>query len=283
VRVRTFKPEDQQELLEETILEWRALGPAAAWNAIYEMLGWWFAARGLDPEAQRVDRTHLEIHPVPWRTGDTPTDGERSRPRKKPLVPEQLTEDMRELLEALNRCQAQYLVIGAHAVGVYAEPRGTKDLDIWVNPTKENAKRVYAALKEFGAPLFGATQKTFAQKQDFLVIGVAPNRIDILKSIPGLGFRACWKNRRTFEIGGTTANFPSLEDLLTAKLAAGRPQDLVDAAKLRKALEVERKQPPAIEQGTNAIKPKTGRSSKRRTRQRRKPDPGQDHSPGIPG
>jgi hypothetical protein len=66
VRVRTFSPEDQEKLLEETILEWRALGASAAWNAIYDMLGWWFAARGLDPEAQRVDRTHIEIHPVPW-------------------------------------------------------------------------------------------------------------------------------------------------------------------------------------------------------------------------
>jgi len=66
VRARTFSPEDQEELLEETILEWRALGPSAAWNAIYEMLGWWFEARGLDPEAQRVDRAHVEIHPVPW-------------------------------------------------------------------------------------------------------------------------------------------------------------------------------------------------------------------------
>ena len=71
VRVRTFRSEDQEALLEETILQWRALGASAAWNAIYDLLGWWFAARGLDPEAQRVDRTHLEIHPVPWRTGDT--------------------------------------------------------------------------------------------------------------------------------------------------------------------------------------------------------------------
>jgi len=74
VRVRTFHPEDQETLLEETILEWRALGASAAWNAIYDMLGWWFAARGLDPEAQRVERTHLELHPVPWLTGETTTE-----------------------------------------------------------------------------------------------------------------------------------------------------------------------------------------------------------------
>jgi hypothetical protein len=70
VRVRTFHPDDQELLLEETILEWQALGPSAAWNAIYDILGWWFAARGLDPEAQRVDRTHLEVHPVPWVTSE---------------------------------------------------------------------------------------------------------------------------------------------------------------------------------------------------------------------
>lgn len=74
VRVCTFSPEDQEKLLEETILEWRELGPSAAWNAIYQMLGWWFAARGLDPEVQRVDRTHIEIHPVPWLTGATTTE-----------------------------------------------------------------------------------------------------------------------------------------------------------------------------------------------------------------
>ena len=175
-------------------------------------------------------------------------------------MPEQLSKDMSELLEGLNRRRAQYLVIGGHAVGVYTEPRGTKDLDIWVNPTKANARRVHAALKDFGAPLFGTTEETLTRKEDFLVIGVAPNRIDILKSIPGLEFERCWKNRRTLDIGGTTANFLDLEDLLTAKLAAGRPQDLVDAAKLKKALELERKQQQAPKQGPAKDEPKLDRS-----------------------
>ena len=83
VRVRTFHPSDQETLLEETILEWRELGAAAAWNAIYDMLGWWFAARGLDPETQRVERTHLEIHPVPWLTTETTIGaGEVVRPNE---------------------------------------------------------------------------------------------------------------------------------------------------------------------------------------------------------
>ena len=149
---------------------------------------------------------------------------------------------MKEFIQALNRWNVQYLVIGAHAVGVYAEPRSTKDLDIWVNPTEQNAKRVMAALKEFGAPLFGTTVKTLTETDTFLTLGVAPNRIDILKSIPGVAFNACWKNRRTFDIEGTTANFLNLVDLIAAKEAANRPQDLADAAKLKKALEIEQRQ-----------------------------------------
>jgi hypothetical protein len=72
-RTHTVGPETEEKLLEETILQWRALGPTAACHAIYDMLGWWFAARGLDPETQRVVRTHVETHPVPWLTPDEET------------------------------------------------------------------------------------------------------------------------------------------------------------------------------------------------------------------
>jgi hypothetical protein len=157
-------------------------------------------------------------------------------------MPEQLTNDTRELLEALNKWQAQYLIVGAHALGVYTEPRGTKYLDIWVNPTPENAKVVYSALKEFAAPLFGVTEAFFTETDTFLVVGVAPNRFDILKSIPGVEFDACWARRRVFDVGGVTATFPRLEDLIAAKVAAGRPQDLVDADKLKTVLRLEQKE-----------------------------------------
>lgn len=161
-------------------------------------------------------------------------------------MPEKLNRDMKELLETLNAWRAEYLVIGAHALGVYAEPRATKDLDIWVNPTPENAARVFNALRQFGAALHGATADFFTERDTFLVIGVVPNRIDILKSIPGVEFDECWQAKRTLDIGGTETHFPSPEHLLAAKLAAGRPQDLVDASKLKKAIELERKQ--ALEQ-----------------------------------
>jgi hypothetical protein len=188
---------------------------------------------------------------------------------------------MRELLDALNRWEVEYLVIGAHAVGVYAEPRGTKDLDVWVNPTRRNAKRILGALRDFGAPLFGATEKTLTNKQDFLVIGVSPNRIDVLKSIPGLEFRAAWRKRRTLDVGGTKAHFPSPEDVLTAKLAAGRPQDLLDAAKIRKALEVERRRSEGSESSIGETRPDPGRSPRRRDQRGKRRDQDKDRGPGT--
>ena len=69
-RRSSFSPGDQVRLLEETILEWQALGPAAIWKAIYDILDVWFMIRGIDPATQRVDRTHFEIHPVPWLKRD---------------------------------------------------------------------------------------------------------------------------------------------------------------------------------------------------------------------
>jgi len=79
--VSSFAQEDQDKLLEETILQWRALGPTAAWDAAFDLLGWWYAVRGLDPETQRIDRGRVEIHTVPWRVEeatpqtDTPSQG----------------------------------------------------------------------------------------------------------------------------------------------------------------------------------------------------------------
>ena len=148
------------------------------------------------------------------------------------------SQDMLDLLIMLNRWQVQYLIVGGRAVNAYTEARGTKDLDIWTNPTPENAKRVYAALKEFGAPLFGATEESFTRKDDFLFIGVAPNRIDVLKDIPGVEFDACWEKRQVFDLGnGLQANYLSLLDLISAKLAAGRHIDLADVDNLKVALD----------------------------------------------
>ena len=154
-----------------------------------------------------------------------------------------LTRDMEEFLDALNRRETRYLVVGAHAVNAYTEPRTTKDLDVWIEPTSENAGRAVAAMKDFGAPKFVLDEKTMADKDTFFILGHrdGPNRIDVLKEIPGVEFAACWENRRLQVLDSVTFPIPSPTDLLTAKLAAGRHQDLADAEKLRVAIELEQR------------------------------------------
>ena len=146
--------------------------------------------------------------------------------------------DFKELLFALNAHSVKYLVVGAYAVSVHAQPRATKDLDIWVKPELENAKAVYTALREFGAPLEGLTIADFAERGPFFHMGREPVAVDILTEIPGVEFNAAWEGRIEDVIDATRglkANFISRDDLMTAKLASGRPQDLADVDALRKS------------------------------------------------
>lgn len=140
-----------------------------------------------------------------------------------------MNSDFKELLSALNGFQVKYLVIGGYAVMKYAEPRFTKDLDIWVKADNENARAVFDALKAFGSPLEGMSVDDFAHEGYFYQMGVAPLRIDILMSVAGVSFDDAWANRVTSDVGGVTAVFISKEDLIKSKKATGRPQDLIDA------------------------------------------------------
>lgn len=148
-----------------------------------------------------------------------------------------LSKDMLDMIETLNQHGVEYLIVGGHAVNAYTEPRATKDLDIWVNTSEENAKKVIRALQAFGAPTSSMSEKDFMDPESFFIIGVKPNRIDILQKVPGLVFSDAWKGRKIFSISGTEANYLSCRDLITAKLAAGRAQDLVDAKKLSSVIE----------------------------------------------
>src|SRR5712692_6136897 len=118
---------------------------------------------------------------------------------------------------------------------LYTEPRFTKDLDIWVEATQENGRRVYAALARFGAPLAGVTPADFSQPGLFYQMGRPPVRVDILTSVTGLEFEEAWPKRVEKDFGGVRAFFLSREDLIRIKTALGRPQDLLDVEQLKKA------------------------------------------------
>jgi hypothetical protein len=137
--------------------------------------------------------------------------------------------DFTDLLKLFNDNGVRYLVIGGYAVVQYAEPRYTKDLDLWISADAVNAKAVYKALREFGAPLAGLTERDFAEEGYFYQMGVPPIRVDILMGIPGLDFEEAWQQRVQADFEDLSVPFISRQDLIRSKLASGRPQDLIDA------------------------------------------------------
>lgn len=143
--------------------------------------------------------------------------------------------DFSDLLRNFNANHVRYLVIGGYAVVQYAEPRFTKDLDVWISTDSINAEAVYKALKEFGAPLTDVTVKDFSEEGYFFQIGVQPIRVDVLMGIPGTDFEECWVRRVEVDFDGLVVNFISKQDLIAAKRASGRPQDLLDADSLEQS------------------------------------------------
>ena len=146
-----------------------------------------------------------------------------------------MPKDLKELLRAFNDHGVKYLIVGGYAFGAYAEPRATKDLDVFIATELANSDAVYRALAAYGAPLEGLTPADFRDLSGFQ-IGQPPARIDILQSISGVQFEQAWENRIEGLIDGEIiAPVISKDDLIRNKLAAGRRQDILDVESLRAA------------------------------------------------
>ena len=145
-----------------------------------------------------------------------------------------MSPDFKEILSTFNEHGVRYLIVGAYAVIKYAEPRYTKDLDIWVEATMDNARKVYAALQAFGAPMADLTESDFAS-DGFFQMGRPPVRIDIMMTIDGVEFGDAWPNRQEGDFDGIPATFLSPDDLITNKSVSARPQDLIDIESVRNA------------------------------------------------
>lgn len=148
-----------------------------------------------------------------------------------------MLKDQRDILMALNAHGVKYLVVGGHAVSIHAEPRGTKDLDVFIKADGENSRAVFAALADYGAPLAGMSPADFNDKPTTVFqMGVPPARIDILQGIAGVEFEEAWEDRvESLLDDQTPAHVISREHLIQNKLAVGRFQDLADVEKLREA------------------------------------------------
>ena len=149
--------------------------------------------------------------------------------------------DFLDLLRALLAAEARFMVVGAYALGIHGRPRATKDFDVWVEASAENAPRVIQALQAFGAPLMGLTEEDISSPGTGLQIGVEPGRIDLLTAISGVAFEQAWPERVEADFGeGVRCGVISAKHLLQNKRAAGRPQDLADVAALERLLRLKR-------------------------------------------
>ena len=147
-----------------------------------------------------------------------------------------LNEDYREMLQILLEEKVKFIVVGAYALGAHGFPRATGDIDIWIEPTADNAKRVLQSLTRFGSPLFDLSEKDLTRKGVVFQIGVAPRRIDIITAIDGVEFQAAYANKLTLSIEGLDTPVLSFEDLIKNKESTGREKDSLDAKMLKKRL-----------------------------------------------
>lgn len=143
-----------------------------------------------------------------------------------------MSRDFRDLLAEFNAQGVEYLVVGAHALAAHGHVRATNDLDLWVRPELENARRALRALQKFGAPLQDLTETDLTTAGVVFQIGVPPLRIDVLTAIDGVGFAEAWVARVLTRFVDQPVAVLSKEHLIKNKRACGRAQDLADIERL---------------------------------------------------
>lgn len=143
-----------------------------------------------------------------------------------------LNSDWKEFLRLLIAHRVRFVVVGAHALAANGRPRLTADLDIFVDPTKVNGKRVLAAIEAFGFGDMGLTAARFARSDNVTMLGRVPFRIDIITGIDGVSFKEAWAGRLEGKLGRMRVAFLGRDQLIKNKIAAGRPKDIADIALL---------------------------------------------------
>lgn len=141
--------------------------------------------------------------------------------------------DYEELLRLFNKNKVKYCVVGAFAVALHSKPRYTKDIDIVIEPSEENAGKILRALKEFGFESLHLSIDDFLKEDKIIQLGFEPVRIDILTSIEGCAFEDLWTNKETRKFGKEKVFFIGLNELIKNKTASDRPQYRIDLKSLK--------------------------------------------------
>jgi hypothetical protein len=140
----------------------------------------------------------------------------------------EIYKDFKELLELLNSHRVEYLVVGSYALAFHGAPRFTGDIDLFIKPDSANAKRILAALAEFGFGSLNLSEADFTSPENVVQLGVPPVRVDIMTSLTGVSWEKAEAGKVRGSYGDTAARFISREDLIANKKALGRKKDLAD-------------------------------------------------------
>jgi hypothetical protein len=144
-----------------------------------------------------------------------------------------LSPDFKDFVRSLNDSGVRYLVVGGYAVALHGHPRYTKDLDIWIEREADNTARLVQALEALGFGSLGLQADDFLEEDQVIQLGQPPCRIDLLTTLPGVEFEACYASRVELPVEDLLIHFIDLNHLRLAKAASGRLQDLADLDSLR--------------------------------------------------
>ena len=150
--------------------------------------------------------------------------------------------DKENLLKLLNERRVDYVVIGAAAFPMHGYARATLDIDLFIRASPENARQTLDALTAFGYDTRDITLQDLLTKK--VLIREYSLETDIHPFVKGVTFDRVWANRVSGAINGVPVSFPSLDDLIQMKKAAGRPKDEED---LKALLKIRQMQTPATE------------------------------------
>jgi len=136
--------------------------------------------------------------------------------------------DFRELLASFNARHVEYMIVGGYALAFYGAPRFTGDLDLFVKPDPDNARRILPALEEFGFASLGLTTADFARADQVVQLGVPPVRVDIITSLTGISWEEAFAGRVAGRYGDIPVHYIGREHFIANKRATGRKRDLAD-------------------------------------------------------
>jgi len=154
--------------------------------------------------------------------------------------PMRVEKDFKEFLSSLVSRKAKFLIVGGFAYAIYAEPRYTKDLDVFIERSEENAKRVLSVIRDFLGDSLGLKKSDLLEPRTLVQLGYPPLRIDLTTHCDGIVFKSAWKNKVAGKFGDIDVFFLSLDDLIKNKAATGRDQDTVDVNHLLKVRDIRR-------------------------------------------